>query len=314
MIYSMAEVIITPTFPCPEDNIPFNSKALDPASDNGSQVLENKDHIECNPIIIDMYPYDEEISINTCEPITDILETLKSSVQGLAVLYYYKNHRTFNDFYRNLLSDVIVSTEMRTNHSLMITPERLHELALLIPESRKKQKILARGKFHTRYNHWKDILIQSGSTPNCRGLKRKIIDESAPVRLGRCLDIFEIDYVPQDYEDQLNYFKTRIDPWDTIENYWEKTSSKRIQDLISDNKITSSDYLKTFVALRNKHDGLKLIDIDFNNQYPNQATRLIDNYKNLEKKLYTYCDKKKKKNAEIKTQLNLFKENIDKSE
>ncbi|KAG8038392.1 hypothetical protein G9C98_006719 [Cotesia typhae] len=128
------KVIITPTFPCPEDNIPFNSKALDPASDNGSQVLENKDHIECNPIIIDMYPYDEEISINTCEPITDILETLKSSVQGLAVLYYYKNHRTFNDFYRNLLSDVIVSTEMRTNHSLMITPERLHELALLIPE------------------------------------------------------------------------------------------------------------------------------------------------------------------------------------
>ncbi|KAH0549664.1 hypothetical protein KQX54_011962 [Cotesia glomerata] len=146
------------------------------ADDNRFQVLENEDHNECNPIIIDMYPYDEEISINTCEPITDILETLKSSVQGLAVLNYYKNHRTLN-----------VNTS--------ITPERLHELALLIPgvfvlelcdtyyvpySREKSKKTSARGKFHTRYNHWRDILIKSGSTPNCRALKRKIIDESAP--------------------------------------------------------------------------------------------------------------------------------------
>lgn len=84
--------------------------------------------------------------------------------------------------------------------------------------------------------------------------------------------------------------------------------------MINNNTITSSDYISTYPALRHVHNGLKLIDIDFKNQYPDRVSRLIDGYKTLEHKIFTYCDKKNKKSLEIKTQLQQFKENINESE
>lgn len=75
--------------------------------------------MECDPVIKDPFPYDSQIIVNTGDPIVDLFELLKSSVKGIAVLNYYKNHRTLNDYYRNVLTDIVVFTEMRTNESLM---------------------------------------------------------------------------------------------------------------------------------------------------------------------------------------------------
>lgn len=58
----------------------------------------------------------------------------------------------------------------------------------------RNRKTLARGKFYSRYNHWREKLLESGSSINCRGLKRKIIDTSAPVRFGKFQDIFKIGW------------------------------------------------------------------------------------------------------------------------
>lgn len=89
----------------------------------------------------------------------------------------------------------------------IISPERLQELASLVPLiftlelpttyyvpycRDGTKRILARGKFYNRYNHWRDLLIQFGSVKPCRGLKRKIVDQSTPVRLGKYQNIFDI--------------------------------------------------------------------------------------------------------------------------
>lgn len=81
--------------------------------------MEVSEIMEYDPVILETFPYDNEILMNSGDPVGDIFKTLKSSVQGLAVLNYYKHHRTLNDFYRNFLSDTIILTEMRSNQNLM---------------------------------------------------------------------------------------------------------------------------------------------------------------------------------------------------
>ncbi|XP_014298884.1 uncharacterized protein LOC103572875 isoform X2 [Microplitis demolitor] len=218
---------------------------------------------------------------------------------------------------------------MQTNEDLMISPERLSELAILIsktftseilatyyiPYSREgNKKALAREKLHLRYNHYRDILLQSGATKNCRGLKHKVIDNSTLVRLGRFEDLFTIDYAPQNCVEKLKFLAEYVNPWNTVEEYWKYTSIKRIQDLINNNQVTSIEYLSTYPALRDIYTGLKLLDIDFKQQYPNKSTRLTSQYNILEKKLLAYCEKKKKFSSGIRLYINSLKEANDKDE
>lgn len=59
-----------------------------------------------------------DITLQPCNPITDLIKTLKDSVEGIAILHYYKQHRDLGDEHRNFLVDIIISVEMRRSLSL----------------------------------------------------------------------------------------------------------------------------------------------------------------------------------------------------
>lgn len=50
-----------------------------------------------------------------CNPITDLIATLRNSIAGVSFLEYYRRNRDFSLTQRLLLADVILDIEMRTN-------------------------------------------------------------------------------------------------------------------------------------------------------------------------------------------------------
>lgn len=59
-----------------------------------------------------------DIALRPCNPITDLIEALRESVEGIAILSYYKQHRDLLDEHRNFLVEIIISVEMRSSDCL----------------------------------------------------------------------------------------------------------------------------------------------------------------------------------------------------
>ena len=57
-----------------------------------------------------------DVIINT--PIAYLIDALRSSVAGIAILNNYKKHRQLSENYRQLLADCIVRIEMCTDSKL----------------------------------------------------------------------------------------------------------------------------------------------------------------------------------------------------
>ncbi|XP_074111648.1 uncharacterized protein LOC141535594 [Cotesia typhae] len=275
----------------------------------------------------DFFPDDIDLAIELCDPITNLMTHLKNSITGIAVLNYFKIQRCLTETYRVLLADCIVTREMQTNYDHIISPERMKELSSLIvklfpteiiatyyvPYSRVgKKKILARGKLQVRYTHYRDYLLLSGASRNLRGIKRKAVDESTPVRIGTTAEIFKIDTAAGDCEKKLEWLKEHIDPWTTVEEFWRSTSAARIQNLISNQALSSSEYINSVPALTHIKNGLKLIGIDFDVVYPHKTSNLENTYDNLERQILLYCSKKKRAHKDIKILVSLLNKYKDK--
>ena len=59
-----------------------------------------------------------DLSGKLCKPVTNLIETLKDSVEGLVVLHYYRSNHDLTPVLRGTLVDVILNIEMRTNAEL----------------------------------------------------------------------------------------------------------------------------------------------------------------------------------------------------
>lgn len=69
-----------------------------------------------------------------------------------------------------------------------------------------------------------------------------------------------VDAAAVDCTEKLEWLKTHVDPWLTVEQFWKETSLYRIQQLMGDKTLTSVNYLLSVPALRHIHHGLKLVN------------------------------------------------------
>lgn len=59
-----------------------------------------------------------DIVVIPSTPIVNVIEALKTSALGIAVLNYYKSNRNLTEEHRNDLVDIIIGIEVRTNNLL----------------------------------------------------------------------------------------------------------------------------------------------------------------------------------------------------
>ena len=59
-----------------------------------------------------------DLSVQRTLPIVGIIDALRTSIVGIAILTYYKNNRELNDSYRNHLADALIRIEICADANL----------------------------------------------------------------------------------------------------------------------------------------------------------------------------------------------------
>ena len=59
-----------------------------------------------------------DLSVQRTLPIVDIIDALRTSIVGIAILSYYKQNRELNDNYRNYLADALIRIEICADPNL----------------------------------------------------------------------------------------------------------------------------------------------------------------------------------------------------
>ncbi|XP_044003661.1 uncharacterized protein LOC122849129 isoform X2 [Aphidius gifuensis] len=81
---------------------------------------------------IDVKTKSQVVTIETCDPIINLEDTLKRSVLGIAVLNHFRQHQSLSMKTRSLLADAILHVEMRTDTSMLVRTQRFEDLRDMI--------------------------------------------------------------------------------------------------------------------------------------------------------------------------------------
>lgn len=252
-------------------------ESMDTSSNNNSQ-RENTNNGSSNEVLTAettrkrKYSYDKE---------WDLEKVLTGSVDGRAVLAYYKDTNDFNDDMRSLLGDCIMNEHLREDYDKKFSYEMevclAEKVVELFPTEEKsvwaspnpggRESAEGRRKLVQRY-YSKRRFLRRG-----RLLKKTQKSKETP----------NVSSDEEDEDDPSNddilWLKNNKQPWSRVEELWKATSAYRLRKLRAGTSSTDS-YMSAYPALRDPI-GYLLLEMDFDLEFPNSRVNLFGEWPNL---------------------------------
>ncbi|XP_044003586.1 uncharacterized protein LOC122849082 isoform X2 [Aphidius gifuensis] len=129
------------------------------------------------------------VTIETCDPISNLEDTLRRSVLGIVVLNHYRRHKSLSAATRPLLADAILHVEMRTDTSMLVRTQRFGDLRQIIvrtfpseypddwyvssyTDKEGGRQVPCSGLLVRKYYIIRRLLLNSGTVYSAKGKKR----------------------------------------------------------------------------------------------------------------------------------------------
>ncbi|XP_053607240.1 uncharacterized protein LOC128673433 isoform X3 [Plodia interpunctella] len=300
----LQEITSSETHNTHDDSIPASSNAIN----NLPILTDTTIHYEyiAESGLESNIQYEELPNLNT----NGVYNTLSSCNEGKGLLLRYKENGLLNNAARRQLCHIIVSNELKDNPNKKVSSSRLYQLAFEINQVFKKessavyftpfksfnprQKISAQGKLLDCYRQKRRDYIKSGIIVSEKHHSASPSTSSASnsPRPSTCtqeaIDLLETK--DEDLEEKVLWLKNCMDPWSTVELYWEATAKYRLS-LLTQSGISIDKYFQEFKAL-NQQGGLHLLLKDFNILYPDTDNKLYNNWNLIKPKIIENANKK----------------------
>ncbi|CAI6354410.1 unnamed protein product [Macrosiphum euphorbiae] len=213
-----------------------------------------------------------------------IIKILNNYSDGNLVIKYYESVGSLNQSMRNTLASVIIKHEIQHNTKIdkikfLFLSNGIHNLfsnetkeTYFTPYYKEGHNVTPmRGKLYDKYCNLKKEIK-----------KTNVNDQSIDIPTNSISDDNSINLKDADYEDKLLWLKNNTEPIQTLQKFWIETMEYR--------QKKKENLIELYPGLQ-RPTGYILIELDFQDLYPNKEFLLLNKIDVFKVQLIKYIDK-----------------------